>query len=158
VPARYGSGPGRATCAAFRATGANAPGTRVAPYKLVQRRSLALVQGTLYVATGLWPIVHYRSFERATGPKRDVWLVKTTGGLIAAIGASLLAEGRGERPVLGLGSAAVLATADIIYGGRGRISRVYLLDALAELALVGAWLIASRSPHRRDRAARGRRG
>ncbi|MEJ7604141.1 MAG: hypothetical protein WKG01_40120 [Kofleriaceae bacterium] len=68
----------------------------------------AVIQGAFYVASGLWPILHYRSFEAVTGPKVDRWLVKTVAGLITAVGVSLLA-GRRERPrarrVLGVGSA-----------------------------------------------------
>lgn len=38
-----------------------------------------------YLAAGLWPIVSLHSFEAVTGPEQDDWLVKTIGGLIAAI-------------------------------------------------------------------------
>ena len=41
------------------------------------------------VATGVWSLVHRRSFERVTGPKEDYWLVQTVGALAIAIGASL---------------------------------------------------------------------
>lgn len=37
------------------------------------------------------------------------------------------------------GSAAALAIVDVTYVVRGRISRIYLLDAAAELALVVGW-------------------
>ena len=114
----------------------------LAPTECVQRRDVALAQGSLYLVTGLWPILHYRSFERVTGPKRDDWLVKTTGGLIAAIGASLLADRGDGRGILGPASAAVLAAADVVYASRRRISRVYLLDAIAEVAIIGAWMLA----------------
>ena len=57
-------------------------------------RRAALTQGLFYVATGLWPVLHLRSFEAVTGRKRDRWLVQTVGGLIAAIGASLLVAAR----------------------------------------------------------------
>ena len=102
----------------------------------------AITQGVFYVVTGLWPILHYRSFEAVTGPKVDRWLVKTLGGLITAVGLSLLAgrrdPPRGQR-VLGVASAVVLGGSDLIYVGRGRISRVYLGDALAEAAIVALW-------------------
>ena len=99
------------------------------------------VQGLFYIATGLWPIVHYRSFERVTGPKVDDWLVKTIGGLIAAVGVALV--GRDDR-VLGVGSAVALGAADVVYAGRGRISPVYLADAVVELAFAARALQRSR--------------
>jgi hypothetical protein len=92
--------------------------------------------------------VHYRSFERATGPKVDDWLVKTIGGLILAIGGALLVGAREPRSrvlrVLGAGSAAALGAADIYYVSRGRISRIYLCDAAAETAIVVLWMARSR--------------
>jgi hypothetical protein len=104
----------------------------------------AVAQGLFYVATGVWPIVHYRSFERVTGPKTDVWLVKTIGGLITAVGVALLVGARQEKAdatvrTLGVGSALALGLADLVYGGSGVISRVYLGDTLAEAGLVAAW-------------------
>ena len=70
--------------------------------------------------------------------------VKTVGGLIAVIGGVLvLAGARGrvteEGQALGAGSAAFLAVVDTVYPLKGRISPVYLLDAVAEAGLVGAW-------------------
>lgn len=105
---------------------------------------VALSQGIFYVATGLWPIVHMRSFEAVTGPKMDKWLVRTLGGLITAVGATLIVGGLERRPsralrVLGIGSALALGAADVIYASRRRISKVYLGDAAAEGALVTGW-------------------
>jgi hypothetical protein len=118
----------------------------------VTTRGVAFMQGTLFVATGLWPIVHMRSFESVTGPKRDRWLVTTMGGLIAVIGASLLeaARSRSVRSpsvALAVGSAAALALSDAIYVSRRVISRVYLADAAAETLLITLWMAAIR--HRR---------
>ena len=42
--------------------------------------------------------------------------------------------------LLGAGSALSLAGIDLVYVKRRRISRIYLLDAVGELTLVGAWL------------------
>lgn len=104
----------------------------------------SLVQGLFYLATGLWPLVDIRSFQRVTGPKTDLWLVKTVGGLIAVTGGVLASAGlRGrmnaETTGLALGSAAFLAAVDLNYVGKRRISRVYLLDAAAELGLIALW-------------------
>jgi hypothetical protein len=93
---------------------------------------------------GLWPILHRPSFEAVTGPKGDYWLVRTVGGLMAANGAVQLAsaesrDGLRAAGLLGVGTATVLAAADLAYAPPGRISRVYLLDAVVEAAWVVAW-------------------
>jgi len=117
-------------------------------------RAVLGVQGVFYVITGLWPLVSMATFERVTGPKVDHWLVRTVGLLAAVIGASLLtAAGRAEGGpavwVLALGAALAFAAVDLVYVAAGRISRVYLLDAAAELVLavllsVAAWSDAAR--------------
>jgi len=109
----------------------------------MQRASL--IQGVFYVASGLWPVFHLRSFEAVTGPKVDKWLVRTLGGLIAAVGAALIAgsikRARTEHvlAILGVGSAIALATSDLAYASRGRISKVYYADAATEAAILAAW-------------------
>jgi hypothetical protein len=109
-------------------------------------QALGLVQGAFFVTTGLWPILHMRSFEAVTGPKTDKWLVKTLGGLIAAVGGAVVVGGS-ERarmlPMLGAGAAVALGAADVVYVAKKRISPVYLLDAVAEAGLIGAWLLAT---------------
>jgi hypothetical protein len=110
-------------------------------------RQLACGQGVFFVATGLWPILHIRSFEAVTGPKVDRWLVKTMGGLIAVVGVTLVVgstDRRVSQPLhlLGAASAAALAAADVIYASKRRISPIYLADAVVEAALTGAWLAA----------------
>ena len=106
---------------------------------------LAGVQAVYFVVTGVWPIVHIRSFMAVTGPKRDIWLVKTVGILVTAIGVAIgLAAWRGsftpEVFVLAVGSAAALGCVDVYYHLRGVIPRVYLLDALAEALLIAGWV------------------
>jgi hypothetical protein len=96
--------------------------------------SVAIAQGITYVATGLWPLVHLRSFEAVTGRKREKWLVKTVGVLVTVIGATLLVGARrraGERTtrVLGVTSAAALAGV-----------AMYFADAALELAFAVGWL------------------
>ena len=107
---------------------------------------LALAQGAYFVVTGLWPILHLSSFYAVTGPKREGWLVKTVGAVIAVIGSTLLLAAFRARPAaevawLGASSAAALGTVDLIYALRGRISPVYLLDAVVEAAVIGGWTL-----------------
>lgn len=108
--------------------------------------TVATVHGLYFLLTGVWPLLGIGSFQRVTGPKTDLWLVKTIGAVLAVIGGALLLAGaRGEvtPPVvlLALGSALALAAVDVVYVLRRVIRPVYLLDATAELALVMWWLI-----------------
>jgi ABC-type cobalamin transport system permease subunit len=108
---------------------------------------LAAAQGVFYVAAGLWPVFDRRSFENVTGPKTDFWLVRTVGLLIASTGLALTAAGARrsvdfDTGLLGAASASSLAMIDLVYGLPGRISRVYLLDAVVEGALAALWVSA----------------
>jgi hypothetical protein len=108
---------------------------------------VAATQAAYYVATGLWPLISRRTFEQVTGPKTEFWLVQTVGVLVGSIGLGLTQNLRREAPIppelrtIAIGSAAGLAAVDVIFVARGRIRRVYLLDALAEAALVAGWLL-----------------
>ncbi len=105
-------------------------------------------QGIFYVATGLWPIVHFRSFERITGHKTDRWLAKAMGGMIAAVGTALIIGSLDRQPSralrwLGVGSAMALGISDLVKTARGRAgSKAYLADAAAEGAAVVTWFVA----------------
>jgi hypothetical protein len=95
------------------------------------------------VATGVWSLVHRRSFERVTGPKEDYWLVQTVGALAIAIGASLgvAARRRAQEPeTIVLGAASCIAFGLASVRASQTESRVYLGDALLEIAFLAAWL------------------
>lgn len=100
-------------------------------------KAVARSYGVFVLGAGLWPVFHLRSFEAVTGPKADGWLVKTVGVLLAAIGGTLVAGSRRaevprELAGLGLATALGLGGIDVYYALRGRISKVYLLDAIVE--------------------------
>jgi hypothetical protein len=110
---------------------------------------LALIQGVFYLATGLWPIVDIHSFQLVTGPKTDLWLVKTVGVLVSVIGMVLISAWRrrsieSEVALLGGGSALGLAVIDLVYSLSGRISAVYLGDAVVEIGLAALWILGRR--------------
>jgi hypothetical protein len=114
------------------------------------RRTTAFAQALFYLGTGIWPWISMRTFLKVTGPKEDLWLVKTVGALVAVIGAvvGLAALRRRLTPeigALGAGSAGALAGVDLLFVAQGRIPPVYLLDMVAELGLVGVWLLGSRT-------------
>jgi hypothetical protein len=108
-----------------------------------RRRRAARLQAGYYVVTGVWPLVHRRSFERVTGPKVDFWLVRTVGVLVSAIGAGLALGARrrvsSELEATAILAAVGLAAIDVAEVARGRVSPVYLADALLEAALVAYW-------------------
>lgn len=107
---------------------------------------VALIQGAYYLVTGVWPLVHIDSFQLVTGPKTDLWLVRTVGVLVTVIGVVLLTASRRRRitseiTMLAVGSALGLAAIDLMYALSGRISAIYLADAAAEILLAGVWVI-----------------
>lgn len=126
--------------------------------------ALALAQGLYYLMTGIWPVVSINTFQKVTGPKVDLWLVKTAGVLITAIGVALTMAGlrkqtAPELAVLAAGSAAGLTGIDVVYVARKRISPIYLLDAAAEVVLIAAWGVvwALDRQNRQERGGKGQR-
>jgi hypothetical protein len=108
---------------------------------------VSLVQGIYFFVFGIWPILHMKSFLRVTGPKTDLWLVKTVGIILAVIGAVLIlaqvnAEINTPIIVLAIGSALNLALVEFIYVAKRVISPIYLGDAFLELILIGWWVLS----------------
>src|SRR3954465_3067984 len=106
--------------------------------------AIALTQGGLYVATGFWPLFDIDSFQAVTGPKTDLWLVRTVGVLVTVVGIVLVASARGRRigaevALLAVGTALGLAGIDIVYVLSRTISPVYLADAVLEIGIATAW-------------------
>ncbi|HYO08680.1 MAG TPA: hypothetical protein VER17_06875 [Tepidisphaeraceae bacterium] len=107
---------------------------------------LAYAQAGYFVVTGVWPLVHMRSFMAVTGPKMDRWLVRTVGVLVTVIG-GVIAMGAYRRDLdpqvftLAVASAAGLAAVDVTYVAKRVLEKIYLLDAAAEVAIVLAWLV-----------------
>jgi hypothetical protein len=107
---------------------------------------VAWVQAVYYFLTGVWPLVDIVSFQKVTGRKTDLWLVRTVGVLIAAVALpiGLAAYHRRLTPeiaVLAVGCALGLAAIDVVYVARRVIFPIYLLDAAAEVMLVAGWAI-----------------
>ena len=110
-------------------------------------RLAAFGQAIYYVSTGIWSLASIGTFQMVTGRKTDLWLVKTVGALVIGIGAALGLAGYRRRitpeiVVLAVSSAVGLAGIDVVYVAKKRISPVYLLDALAEVGLIGLWAVA----------------
>ncbi|MDG9720451.1 hypothetical protein [Streptomyces sp. DH24] len=110
--------------------------------------TLAVAHGAFNIVGGLWPLLHLRSFEWVFGPKTDVWLQMTTGGLLASAGVAQLAaagdaQGPGHARRIGLGTALTLLAVDLVYVPKGRIRPTYLLDAAMQTGWITAWLRSS---------------
>lgn len=115
------------------------------PVKWTLPQALPLGQGVFYLTSGIWPLVDMASFEVVTGRKTDKWLVKTVGLLVAVSGGALIYASKKKQPspeikLIAIGSAASLAVIDFIYVAKRRISPVYLLDGIAEVAFVLSWV------------------
>lgn len=112
--------------------------------KVHRARSIARLQGVFNLVSGIWPLADMRSFEGFLGPKTDRWLVYTVAGLLISTGVAQLSAA--DEPAvrqarrMGVGCAATLGAIDIAYAPRGRISRMYLLDAVAESGWLVAWV------------------
>lgn len=113
----------------------------------MEPQTLARAHGLYNVLNGLWPLLHMASFEAVSGPKADRWLVRTVAGLLVTVGAAQLAAGSSpaalrQARLLGIGTAGTLGTISLLYGARGRISRIYLWDVPVEGAWAAAWAAA----------------
>jgi hypothetical protein len=94
-------------------------------------------QGVYYVLTGLWPLLHLRSFLAVTGDKTDIWLVKMVGLLAATIGIYLIHSTRHHPArLLAILAAISFASIDVYYVYQNVISPIYLGDAIVEGILI----------------------
>ncbi|HEU5077663.1 MAG TPA: hypothetical protein VFT72_00525 [Opitutaceae bacterium] len=108
-------------------------------------RLLCALQGGFYLLTGIWPVLSGYTFQRVTGFKADFWLAQTVGLLLAMSGLVMIVAARARRitpeiALLAAGEAVLLAIVDIYCVGQPHTTRVYLIDAAAEIILVLAWL------------------
>ncbi|MFO0845561.1 MAG: hypothetical protein U0797_24780 [Gemmataceae bacterium] len=113
-------------------------------------RAALVVQGGYFLMTGLWPLFAIDSFQAVTGPKTDLWLVRTVGVLIAVIGGVLLMAVRNDRPplevfILAVGAAVGLAMVDLVIVLTRTAPPIYLLDAAIEGGLL-LWWVGLRKP------------
>ena len=109
------------------------------------QKILLICQGSYFLLTALWAIVDIDSFMAVTGPKTDIWLVKTVAVLLIPISTSLLLSAVLPstiwQPVfLGLVSAVVLAVIDFYYSGNNTIDKIYMLDGFLECIFVIGWI------------------
>jgi hypothetical protein len=105
---------------------------------------VALAQGCYYLMSGGWALVHIESFQKVTGRKTDLWLVKTVGLLLVAIGAGLLLAATQQQfgpglVLIAMGSAGALIAIEVFYVMKRVISPVYGVDAAVESGFIIWW-------------------
>ena len=122
------------------------------------RRRVLTLQAGYYILTGLWPLLHFSSFELVTGPKTDDWLVRMVGLLVVLIGVTLAVAVRRdavytlEITVLAAGATIAFFAIDTWYALIGRISPIYLADAALETILLAGLVLTRRPCHDAGRA------
>jgi hypothetical protein len=89
---------------------------------------LLWTQGIYTLLTALWGLLDIDSFMSVTGPKTDIWLVKTVSVLLVAIALSLLSgliDGSYKLPIaiLGLSTSIAMAFIDFYYSITDTISK-----------------------------------
>ena len=104
-------------------------------------KTLLIIQCIYYYFTALWGLVDIKSFIKVTGPKKDIWLVKTVSMLLIAICNSIITalffnSINTSIIILSISSCSMLAIIDIYYTLKGVISSVYLLDAFVQALLL----------------------
>lgn len=114
-------------------------------------KSIFLIQGIYYVITGMWPLVHLKSFEAISGNKKDHWLVFTVGLLILSSGLVFLYGALNRENVtpeiilLSVANTLSFIFIDVYFSWKKVIRKVYLMDGLIEfLILIGVLYVAAR--------------
>jgi hypothetical protein len=117
---------------------------------------LILAQSIYILVTAIWPLVHIESFMLVTGPKHDVWLVKTVGALLIPVGTCLLSflffkANQWPAIVLGLLTALSFMIIDFYYALTDVISDIYMADGAIEFIFFIGWLVVIRSYNKGDK-------
>ena len=114
-----------------------------------KRRSyvwLICLQSGYYLATALWGILDIESFMEVSGPKTDIWLVKTVSVVLLSVcicllSGLLLAEYSLPIFILGSTSAIALAIIDFRYTSDDTIKWVYAIDGVVQVLILISWII-----------------
>jgi hypothetical protein len=102
-------------------------------------------QSIYTLITAVWPLIDIESFMAVTGPKNDIWLVKTVGALLIPVAICLLSYlfiRTDYRPAFVLGSLTAIAfiCVDCYYALHDVISDIYLADAGVEFVILALWI------------------
>ncbi|MFA6237979.1 MAG: hypothetical protein WC635_11665 [Bacteriovorax sp.] len=115
---------------------------------MMSLQTILLIQAVYYLPTALWAMIHIRSFEKVTGPKSDRWLVYTVASLLVSSSLVFLYSGARSEPVpaetiiLAVSNCLSLISIDVIFVFKKKISKVYVLDAVGEIAILVFLMLA----------------
>ncbi|UOU97534.1 hypothetical protein MUU74_13650 [Chryseobacterium daecheongense] len=106
---------------------------------------IPLIQGIYFLITGVWPLVHLKSFMEVTGPKTDIWLVQTVAVLILSFSILFFYVAFKKRIVpiyalMGATSTFGLAVIELYYYLQGTLKWVYFIDSAIEMVFFIYWL------------------
>ena len=107
--------------------------------------SLSLVQGIYTLLTALWALADIQTFMEVTGPKTDIWLVKTIAVLLLPIAFCFLwgcyfNTDRRLITIIGIMTSAGLAFIDFYYTYNGTIRKIYRADGYLEILFLLIWI------------------
>lgn len=106
---------------------------------------LIVLQSSYLLITAVWPIAHIESFMDVTGPKTDIWLVKTVGALLIPVAAALFFQpNRPNRTsfLLGGGTAISFIVINFYYALNDIIADIYLIDGVVQILFFLCWTIS----------------
>jgi hypothetical protein len=96
--------------------------------------------------TAVWPIIDIESFMMVTGPKTDIWLVKTVGALLIPVAVTMIVnlvavDNKWPLITLAAGTAIAFICVDCYYALNDVISDIYLADAAVEFIFLIGWIV-----------------
>jgi len=107
-------------------------------------KTLLTVQGAYTFITAVWPLIDIDSFMAVTGPKHDIWLVKTVGALLIPVSVCMLMNvfvetDRKTIIVLSLATAGAFVCIDFYYALNDVISAIYMADGVLQILFILGW-------------------
>lgn len=108
-------------------------------------RTIPFFQTVYYFLTGIWPLIHLESFLFVSGPKTDIWLVKTVGLLLLPYSLLLayLTISVRKNKIIALSiliCCLSLLIIDLYYYIQKVIKWVYLVDCFLQAIFSAYWL------------------
>jgi len=108
-------------------------------------RGLLWVQAIYTFLTAAWGLIDIDSFMEVTGPKTDIWLVKTVSVLLLPVVVCFFSALFLKMPFLPVFLIAVITTArlasiDFYYTARHTIKWIYAIDGIVELIFLMVWI------------------
>lgn len=102
-------------------------------------------QAVYFFLTAIWPFIHLESFLFVTGPKTDIWLVKTVSLLLLPYAVLLVyLSFSGKKNLIIALSISIcclsLIIIDLYYYFKGVIRWVYLIDCFLQIFFLIYWM------------------